>query len=225
MTHSGSGPVAAKPARARRAWLLLILAAVFGAVLVTPYLTFDIDDSRLYVGGGAHYYLLVTHIFTALVALVLGPLQFVPAVRARRRVHRAIGRSYLLAGVLPSALAGIPVALLSGRLITQIGLVIPAVLWLVTGWLALRAARSRDFARHREWMMRNYALTFLAVSSRILVPLILLAQIPFSDTVEAGSIAAGAQSVIPIGQVLGWVVNLIVAEIMIRRGSRLAPVR
>ncbi|GAA3535162.1 DUF2306 domain-containing protein [Nonomuraea rosea] len=213
------------PARARRAWLLLILATVFGAVLVSPYLLFDIDDSRLDVGGGAHYYLLVAHVFTALVALVLGPLQFVPSIRARRRAHRAIGRSYLLAGVLPAALTGIPVALLSGRLITQVGLVIPAVLWLVTGWLAVRAARRRDFARHREWMMRNYALTFLAVSSRILVPLILLAQIPFSDTVNAGSIAASAQDTIPIGQALGWVVNLVVVEIMIRRSTRTPLVR
>ncbi|MFI7700102.1 DUF2306 domain-containing protein [Nonomuraea sp. NPDC049480] len=222
MTHHVSGA----PARARRIWLMAAVAAVFGAVLVTPCLGLDAAGSRLDVGGGARYYLLVAHIFTALVALVLGPLQYVPAIRARRRArrraHRTIGRCYLLAGVLPSALTAIPVALLSGRLITQIGLTIPAVLWLATGWLAtgwlaFRAARRRDFVRHRQWMMRNYALTFLAVTSRVLVPLILLAQVPFSDTVNAGSIGASAQSVIPIGQVLGWIVNLAVVEIMIRR--------
>ncbi|MET7338931.1 DUF2306 domain-containing protein [Nonomuraea sp. NPDC005650] len=207
----------------RRIWLLFMVAAVFGAVLVGPYLGLDIDDSRLDVSGRPHYYLLVAHIFTALVALVLGPLQFIPAIRTRGRVHRTIGRCYLLAGVLPSALAAVPVALLSGRLITQIGLVIPAVLWLITGRLAFRAARRRDFVRHRNWMMRNYALTFLAVTSRVLVPLLLLAQVPFSDTVSAGSIGAGAQSMIPIGQALGWIVNLVVVEILIRRrGARRA---
>ncbi|WP_236052042.1 DUF2306 domain-containing protein [Nonomuraea cypriaca] len=196
---------------------MLIVAAVFGAVLVSPYLGLNSDGSRLDVTSEPHYYLLVAHIFTALVALVLGPLQFIPAIRARRRMHRTIGRCYLLAGVLPSALAAVPVALLSGRIITQIGLTIPAILWLVTGWLAVRAARRRDFVRHRNWMMRNYALTFLAVTSRILVPLLLLAQIPFGGTAGAGSIAAGAQSMIPIGQALGWIVNLIVVEILIRR--------
>lgn len=45
-------------------------------------------------------------------------------------------------------------------------------------------------------MMRNYALTFLAVTSRVLVPLFLLAQVPFSDTVNAVSISANAQSAI-----------------------------
>ncbi|WP_210747036.1 DUF2306 domain-containing protein [Nocardia speluncae] len=44
------------------------------------------------------------------------------------------------------------------------------MLWLVTGYLACRSARRRDFERHRKWMMRNYALTFLAVTSRILCP-------------------------------------------------------
>ncbi|MGN9837865.1 DUF2306 domain-containing protein [Nonomuraea sp. H19] len=220
MTHHPTGPVGAAPPRARRIWLMLVVAAVFGAVLVSPYLGLDAGDSRLDVGGGPHYYLLVAHILTALVALVLGPLQFVPAIRARRRVHRTIGRCYLLAGVAPSALTAIPVALLSGRLITQIGLVVPAVLWLVTGWLAVQAARRRDFVRHRNWMMRNYALTFLAVTSRVLVPLFLLAQLPFSGTANAGSIGANAPSVIPIGQVLGWIVNLVVVEILIRRRGR-----
>jgi uncharacterized membrane protein len=60
----------------------------------------DIDDSRQAVDDQAEYALLVTHIFTAFIALVLGPLQFIPAVRAHRKVHRTIGRVYLLAGVL-----------------------------------------------------------------------------------------------------------------------------
>ncbi|WP_222871395.1 DUF2306 domain-containing protein [Nonomuraea sp. PA05] len=207
------------PARgARKVWVMLAAAVVSGAVLVTPYAGLDIAGNRLDMRGGAHYALLVAHVFTALVALVLGPLQFIAAVRARRRLHRTIGRCYLLAGVLPSALAGIPVALLSGRLVTQAGLTIPAVLWLVTGALAYRAALRRDFARHREWMIRNYALTFLAVTSRIVVPLMLVAQLPFGVT--AASIADRVTGLIPAGQVLGWVVNLAVTEALIRRSRR-----
>jgi uncharacterized membrane protein len=199
--------------------LLLAAAVVFALVLGYPYVGLDIADSRLEVHGTLHYAVLVTHIFTATVALVLGPLQFMARVRARRRLHRTIGRTYLLAGVLPSAVATIPVAIWSGRPVTQIGLTTAAVLWLVTGALAYRAARRRDFAAHRAWMMRNYALTFLAVTSRILVPLMLLAQIPFG-TVAAGSIGERAPTMIPIGQTLGWIVNLVVAELLIRRSAR-----
>ncbi|WIY05973.1 DUF2306 domain-containing protein [Amycolatopsis mongoliensis] len=194
---------------------LLVVAIVFALVLAYPYLSLDIGESRLDVRDGLHYAVLVAHIFTAAVALVLGPLQFLPKIRARRRVHRALGRVYLFAGVLPSALATIPVAVWSGRPVTQVGLTTAAVLWLVTGGLAYRAARRRDFAAHRAWMMRNYALTFLAVTSRVLVPLLLLVQVPFGG-VDPGS----APSLIPIGQTLGWVVNLIFAEFLIRRRQR-----
>ncbi|GAA4250559.1 DUF2306 domain-containing protein [Dactylosporangium darangshiense] len=196
--------------------LLLVVAVGFGLVLTLPYLSLDVDDSRLEVRDGLQYAVLVAHIFTAAVALVLGPLQFMPKVRARRRLHRVLGRTYLLAGVLPSAVATIPVAVWSGRPVTQIGLTTAGVLWLITGGLAYRAARRRDFTAHRAWMMRNYALTFLAVTSRILVPLLLLVQIPFGGA-EAGAIGERAPSMIPIGQTLGWIINLIVVEILIRR--------
>jgi len=200
--------------------VLFIVATGFGLVLAYPYLGLDIENSRLEVRDSLHYAVLVVHIFTATVALVLGPLQFMPKIRARKRIHRTLGRVYLLAGVLPSAVATIPVAVWSGRPLTQIGLTTAAVLWLITGGLAYRAARRRDFAGHRAWMMRNYALTFLAVTSRILVPVVLLAQIPFGGA-DLGSIGERASSMIPIGQTLGWIINLIVVEYFIRR----APAR
>lgn len=207
----------------RTAWVIFIVAIIATSVLVYPYLGLDIDDSRLDVRDSLHYYVLVGHIGTAAVALVLGSLQFMPAVRAHRRVHRTLGRVYLLAGVLPSAVATIPVALWSGRLMTQVGLTTAAVLWLITGGLAYRAARRRDFTAHRNWMMRNYALTFLAVTARILVPLFLLVQIPSAG--RSGIDGELATSMIPIGQTLGWVVNLVVVESIIRRRRRLPEAR
>ncbi|MEU7913034.1 DUF2306 domain-containing protein [Microbispora bryophytorum] len=200
----------------RTAWVIFTVAVIATSVLVYPYLGLDVDDSRLDVRDSLHYYVLVGHIGTAAVALVLGSLQFMLRVRARRRIHRTLGRVYLLAGVLPSAVATIPVALWSDRLMTQVGLTTAAVLWLITGGLAYRAARRRDFDSHRNWMMRNYALTFLAVTARVLVPLLLLVQLPFRGA-DPGSMGELATSLIPIGQTLGWVVNLVVVETVIRR--------
>jgi uncharacterized membrane protein len=197
-------------------WLLFVVAIIFALVLTYPYLSLDIDNSRLAVRDSLQYSVLVVHIFTATVALVLGPLQFMPKVRAHRRIHRTLGRVYLFAGVLPSAVATIPVAIWSGRPVTQIGLTTAAILWLITGALAYRAARRHDFIAHRAWMMRNYALTFLAVTSRILVPALLLVQLPFSGA-NAASIGQSATAMIPIGQTLGWIINLIFVEILIRR--------
>lgn len=202
--------------RPRRIWLMLLVAVVAGAAMATPY---ALGSSRIEVDGGLHYVLLVAHIVTATVALVLGPLQFVPAIRARRRWHRRIGRTYLLAGVLPSGLLAVPVALLSGRLVTQVGLVVVAIGWLVTGGLAVRAIRRGDVAAHRAWMTRNYALTFLAVTARIVVPILLLTGLSTGAIAPADAPAA-VTSLIPVGQVLGCVINLLVAEVLIRRARR-----
>jgi uncharacterized membrane protein len=194
--------------RRRAAWATFVVATVVSLVLIQPYLGLDINSSRLTVSGTAQYSVLVVHIFTAAVALVLGPLQFIAAVRARRRLHRAIGRVYLLGGVLPAAVAAVPVALWSGRPLTQIGLTTASVLWLVTGGLAYRAARRRDFTAHRRWMMRNFALTFLAVTARVFVPLLF-----------AFGVSDDPVDLIPIGQTAGWIINLAVAEILIRRAT------
>lgn len=199
--------------------VLFAVAIVFGAVLAYPYLGLDMADSRIAVHDGLQYAVLVTHIFTATVALVLGPVQFMPKVRARQRIHRTLGRIYLLGGVLPSAIAAIPVAAWSGQLLTQLSLTTAAVLWLLTGFLAYRAARRRDFVHHRAWMLRNYALTFLAVTARLLTPLLLLAQIPFGGA-DTGAIGTRVSAMIPVGQTLGWTLNLIVVEVLIRRARR-----
>ncbi|GAB3456584.1 DUF2306 domain-containing protein [Streptomonospora sediminis] len=197
--------------------VLLIAAVAAGMALVAPYAVPELGAGRLEVRNSAHAVLLRVHVLTAFAALVLGPAQFLPRLRARRRLHRLVGRAYLFAGVLPSALAGVPVALMSERgPVTQVGLFIPALAWLVTGALALQAARRRDFVAHAEWMARNYALTFLAVTSRAVVPLLLLAQIPVMGSVY-GSVEAAVAASIPVGQWLGWIVNLVVAEMLIRR--------
>jgi uncharacterized membrane protein len=190
----------------KRKWLLLAVAIAAGVALTFPYLSLDVGESRLDVPGGPHYAALVVHVFTAAVALVLGPVQFIRRVR----IHRVLGRVYLLGGVLPAAVTAVPVAVWSGQTLTQVGLITAAVLWLVTAGLAYRAARRRDFAAHRAWMMRNYALTFLAVTARILTPLLLVARVGAGGTADV----AGT---IPVGQTIGWLVNLAVAEILVRR--------
>jgi uncharacterized membrane protein len=192
------------------AWAALTAVAL---VLVWPYLR---GGSRLDVTGPV----LVTHVVTAAVALILGPLQF---ILAGRGPHRVIGRVYLLAGVLPAGVTAVPVAVWSGRPVTQVGLTVAAVWWLVTGWLAYRAARRGEFAAHRDWMTRNFALTLLAVTARALVPLMVAISALFAD----GGVppAERVASLIPIGQTVGWVVNLAVAEVVIRRRLVSAPGR
>jgi hypothetical protein len=106
------------------------------------------------------------------VALLLGPFQFFPGLRAKYpQVHRWSGRVYVTACVLAGTggLAASPSA--SGGPVAGLGFGILAVLWIGTTLGAWRAAVQRQFALHRLLMRFSYAMTFGAVTLRLQIPI------------------------------------------------------
>ena len=102
--------------------------------------------------------------------------------RARPRLHRWMGRVYLGAGVLVGGLAGLYMSFHAfGGAMAQAGFGLLALLWLYTGAQAYAAIRRGDVATHRRWMIRNFALTFAAVTLRLWMPLFALAGVPFEN--------------------------------------------
>jgi Predicted membrane protein (DUF2306) len=168
----------AGPRRWRR-WPLVSLAVVSLALLVymlTPYIPPDMSTSRAKFDNGIFFVLLVAHIFTATVATVTGLAQFWPWLRNNHpRVHRWVGRAYFFAGVFPSMVLAVPVALAAPFGVSnQAGLLMVDLAWAGTAIAGYRSARQRRFADHRRWMIRNYALTFSSLFSRIVQPVLAL---------------------------------------------------
>ena len=108
------------------------------------------------------------HMLGGGLALLVGGLQFSSRLRAARpNLHRWLGRLYLL-GILiggVSAIAAAPGA--TGGVVAACGFGLLGILWLYSGAQAYRAIRAGDIATHRAWMMRNFAMTFAAVTLRI----------------------------------------------------------
>lgn len=146
------------------------------------------------------------HVFASSVALALGPFQFSARLRARTlTLHRWMGRLYLGVGVLVGGLAGLYMAFHAfGGVIAQLGFGCLALCWLFTGLQAYRAIRAGDVTTHRRWMVRNFALTFAAVTLRFYLP---------------GSIVSGVafETAYPVIAWLCWVPNLIIAELVFNR--------
>jgi uncharacterized membrane protein len=153
------------------------------------------------------------HVFSAVVALALGPFQFRESLRARRpRLHRAMGRLYLGVGVLVGGLSGLYLAAGAfGGPVARLGFASLAAAWLYTGWKAYSAIRAGDVASHRAWMVRNFALTAAAVTLRIYLPASMIAGVPLE--IAYAAIAW-----------LCWVPNLLAALLITARGRvSLAP--
>jgi uncharacterized membrane protein len=118
---------------------------------------------RLQVIADRH--LLIPHTLCGVLALLAGPMQFSSRIRKRHlQFHRVLGRIYVMC-VFIGALSGI--ALSAGRP-GMPGTCVQAGAWVVCTTAALITARNRQIARHRQWMVRSYAVTFTFVSSRVL---------------------------------------------------------
>ena len=155
----------------RVGWGLLLLGAalmfLYAAVI---YLQFDLDlaPKELQESFKARPWVIYIHIFGAMVALIIGPFQFLTRLRDRYvNIHRWMGRIYLT-GALFGGLGGFYVALYAfGEFSTRLGFASLAIIWLFTSFMAYKRIRAKNVQVHREWMIRSYALAFAAVTFRI----------------------------------------------------------
>lgn len=158
----------------------------------------------------------VAHIVSATVYSVLGAFQFVPSLRGRNW-HQAAGRVLIPAGLL-AALSGLWMALFytlppsDGPLLLILRLVFGTGMLasIVLGFLAIRR---RDFSRHGAWMTRAYAIGVAAGTQALI--LIFPELLSVSPDATTRAVLMGA----------AWLINLAVAEYVIRRRLRLAARR
>ena len=154
----------------------------------------------------------VLHILAVIPYSILGALQFSPGFRRRnRRWHRAAGRVLGICGLV-AALSGLwmahfypwpagdGVGVYLERLVFGTAMVASILLGIDA------VARRRDLAAHGAWMIRAYAIG-LGAGTQVLthLPWFMIADGAPGET--ARTIMMGA----------GWVINVVVAEWIIRR--------
>jgi len=198
----------------RREWLvpagLLLLSAIpafAGSVRLT-----ELASDPVVTEANARFVTqplpVVVHIICVTTYSMLGAFQFVPSLR-RRRWHRLAGRILAPAG-LGVALTGLWMTAFSD-LPAHDNMVINGARYVVGTAMAasivlgVRAALRRDFVNHPAWMTRAYALAMGAGTQAVLLaPAIVL----------FGTMNPVAYTT---GMVGAWVINVAVAEWVIRR--------
>jgi hypothetical protein len=116
----------------------------------------------------AHWWL-VAHLGGGSLALLLGPFQFSGWIRGRYvNAHRWMGRLYLT-GVAVASVAAVYIGLwVTPDRAFGISLLFLDLAWVVTTGMAYAAVLRRQFAAHREWMIRSYVVTFAFVLFRLM---------------------------------------------------------
>ena len=152
------------------------------------------------------------HILTSVLFCIAGALQFLPSIRRHHpATHRAIGRIVVPAGCLAAA-SGLWMTYiyvfpeeLQGNLLYWVRMVLGSSMIGFIVW-AVVAIRSRNVFRHGASMLRAYAIGQGASTQTILG--------------IGWILAVGSEATGPIREgmmVSAWVLNLMVAELLIRR--------
>ncbi len=153
--------------------LLTIILALVQAVQI-PLGALPEDSFRLTATPVWHF----IHVLGGATFGILGPIQFGRVLMPRYgRLHRVTGRVFVAAGAMISLSSlgllwhfpdAYSVAINSGRLLFGIALGLALV-------LAMQAIAKRDFIRHRNWMIRAYAIGMGATAvSMVFFPIYLI---------------------------------------------------
>jgi len=183
--------------------LTIILALV--QIVQIPLGALPEDGQRLSVVPVWHF----MHVLGGATFGILGPIQFSRVLmRKYGFLHRIIGRMFVAAGAMIS-LSSLSLlwhfpdtssaALSSGRLLFGIALGVALA-------LAMQAIHKRDFTRHRNWMIRAYAIGMGATAvTMVFFPIYLVTGQPpmglVSDIIFLGS----------------WLTCAVLAEGVVRR--------
>ena len=164
------------PALVRFLWIAVILLAFIGLAVSTRRAVVLLDRgtptapnnpaAALDAHFAGHRPLTLAHILPAALFMLLGPLQFVRRIGSNYpRFHRWSGRIFLAA----SAIVGVTGLTMAfgktvGGLDEKAAITLFGTFFLIALSKALWHALHREFAQHREWMIRGYA-TGLAVAA------------------------------------------------------------
>lgn len=145
------------------------------------------------------------HFFGAGLALLLAPLQASDWIRRRLpALHRTSGWLYA-GGVLIGGLGGFSLSFnAQGGWASGAGFLLLSVLWMTFTANGIRHAIAGDIARHRRWMSHSLAMTFAAVTLRIIL---------FTGT---GPLGLPFEPVYIFSAWTSWMLNMAICELWLR---------
>lgn len=148
-----------------------------------------------------------THVYTAVFVLPAGFTQFSTYLRKKfPLVHKYTGWVYAIVVVCLAGPGGFYMGLYAnGGVTSQVSFCLLAVLWIYFTGTAIAKVIKGDIKSHRAFLIRSFALTLSAITLRAWKYLLVFLFQP------------RPMDVYEIVAWLGWIPNLIIAEIIIRK--------
>jgi uncharacterized membrane protein len=185
---------------------LAILISLYAIVYLVMGLRFGIEEMKSDALLSNTFYRIgfYTHIIFAAIALLVGWVQFSSKIRNRNlRLHRVIGKFYIITALLGS-MGGIYIGFSStGGLVPATGFVSLGLVWFYSTLRGYLTIVDRKIEHHQRFMIYSYACCFAGVTLRAYLPFLIMY---FGDFISAYKVVAW----------LCWVPNLVVVSLIIR---------
>lgn len=202
----------------KTAWIAFVIGILYASYLLLllslPYLEMrrgiDFLKTKQLIYHIRHWrYSFYIHVFTSILIITSGLFQFSKTILNKyTKIHRISGFIYLVTTLLISGPAALVMSFYAnGSYPAQTSFVILSILWLGTTFLAYHYVRKKDYEKHGKWMVRSYALTLSAVSLRL-----------YSYLFDVFHLRMDPFDLYILLSWLSWTVNLVLAEILIKRG-------
>lgn len=187
------------------AWLMILLSLPYTAFekytdfLFTKQLVYHIHHWRI------SFYV---HVFVSTIVLLTGLVQFSPYVlKKHTRLHRRSGIVYTFTIVALSGPTGLVMGYYAnGGIYAKTSFMLLALLWIWFTLSAIIKIKKQDWQGHAAMMMRSYALTLSALTLRF-----------YAYMLDVLNVDVHPRTAYIWLAWLSWTVNLVVAEILIRK--------
>jgi hypothetical protein len=133
------------------------------------YYSFHDDSFGRYLGVK---WWLVCHISGGILALILGPFQFVAILREKFSRPSKVAEYIYLTGIIISSICSMYLAWKMGFKIHwtwALSSQTLALVWIVTALMTFRALLKKRMQQHKEWMIRSYLVTLVFIAFRWIV--------------------------------------------------------
>jgi len=203
---------------AKPGWVIMTLACLTIVLITSRYLTFD---PEVYFPEQRENYLrrefaLGVHVLSGVLALLIGPFQFVGRLRRRFvRVHRYLGATYV-ASATSLGVSGLILATSAYTgLVASLGFTVLDLTMLFTTWTAVRMVAAGRYGEHRRWMIRSFSVILAGVMLRVWTPL-------YGVLAGAGILDFSFETAYAAIAWLCWVPNLLIAIWFTRHSTEVA---
>lgn len=191
-------------------WIIPIVGALLLSGIALQY--FDFDPHKHFLGGKLHLHTnpiwmtaFYVHLgFGALVTLVGIPLFFSKIIGFRSKLHKQLGKVYIISILCFTGPTGIYLAFFAeGGWLASVGFLMMSAAWMIPTYIAFRKVIQGDIQGHYNWIIRSYCMTLSGVTLRLFTP---LGSMYFEFDYELNFV---------LSAFIPWIVNLILGEIIV----------